>query len=88
MTSSSVKRNEILKWWAEHKGFEYFMEDMEKVLNTNRLEIAKLDLFNDDDRNKWVKIQSNILCITELLQTIKNYNNVSQVVLDESKNLT
>lgn len=74
MTSDSVKkRKEILKWWAEHKGFEYFLEDMEDILNKNRDSIAKLDLFSEKDRAWGVKVQANINSMLDVINFIKSY---------------
>lgn len=93
MTSSSVKRSEILKGWVEHKGFEYFLEDMEKVKDASLSELRHLDLISEteqgrEDRATACKKQATIIAINTLIQTMSRYNTTSQVVSDESKNLT
>lgn len=80
-------RKKILKWWAESKAFEFFTEDIEKLLNKNRDSLATLDLFDESQRAKWVKIQANINAVNDVLAYIKSYSNESRVSwwLDISK---
>lgn len=83
MTNTGIdtkKRKEILKSWAEHKGFEYFLEDMEIILNKNRDSIAKIDLWSDTQRAKWVKIQANINSMNDIISFIGSYTKQSRLI--------
>lgn len=74
------QRQEMLKGWAESPAFPLFLEDINIFLNRNRDALANLDLFEEKDRAKGLKMQANVNCIKDICALIESYARETRVV--------